>query len=170
MSGLIREALVIEHLKAPINSRIDPSNGAERLLVELHPASSCQRCARGEGCGAGLLASASQPVQLVVHDRLGAKVGQWVQIEGSSDPNWLRVVASAYGLPTLGLLSGAILPRMIGVEAEWVAVSGAAIGLCCSILLWQRVIEPNLQAASGACRFDVIETAHTVSIDPAEVS
>lgn len=176
----VHSALVIERLE-PLTG-FDDAPSAARLLVELDPAASCQRCARGEGCGAGLLASRSRPVQLVVNDHLGAMAGQRVLIEGGSDSHWLWVVAGAYGLPTLGLLLGAVMPGLLNVEAEWVAALVAALGLCAGLVLWQRLIEPRLLAGRRSCSlaldasrvpspgFGVIETAHTVSIESAEVS
>jgi len=134
--------------RARVLERISDS----QLRVELSAASACQRCAKGMGCGAASLKFDQMPVQLIVNDRTGAKAGQYVGLQMDEDPRWLWLVAGAFGLPTLGMLLGANLPRIVGLTLEWTAICGALAGLLSGIVLWRKLVQ-----------------VHTECINPAEV-
>jgi len=150
--------------RARVLERISDS----QLRVELSSASSCQRCARGAGCGAASLRFDQRPVQLIVNDRTGAEAGQYVGLRMDEDPRWLWVIAGAFGLPTLGILAGANLPRIAGLTSEWTAICGALAGLLSGIVLWRKQAQPRLISSSSSACLDGIETVHTECINPAE--
>ena len=115
--------------------------------VVLKQTSSCRQCARGSGCGAGLLTS-SQSAGIELQCRTDQSVyrGQHVTIE-IDDPNsgWLLVVLIAFGLPILGLGVGlaagswSALALSVAETADWPAAMGALAGLAGGVLAWCKV-------------------------------
>jgi hypothetical protein len=79
------------------------------VAVEILSVSSCARCARGQGCGAGLFNLGMAPVRLHCLAQCQVTAGDQVTVEFEpGDSRWLWLVAGAYGLPTLGLVAGAV--------------------------------------------------------------
>lgn len=103
---------------------------------------SCARCARGQGCGALALASASAPVRLRCHTCGPLRAGTPVALDAPGDAGWLLPVLLAYGLPTLGLLAGSLAPE------PWTPL-GAIAGLGGGLLAW-RVASARLDRAAEA--------------------
>ena len=137
--------------------------------VILSNVSACRQCARGGGCGAGLLALGQRQVELQCRTHQSLRRGQRVTIEtDDSGSAWLQVVLTAFGLPILGLglgmmfgsLAAAALP--VADTADWPAAVGALVGLAGGVLAWQKVA-PLLdqRASTGLCH----HSARIVNID-----
>ena len=120
--------------------RIVAVPGPARAIVELDDASACTRCANGRGCGAALFTPPGRSLRLdCALEAIGtdgeepgaARVGARVEVTlAASGARWLVPVALAYGLPTLGLLAGALAPE------PWTPFAAAA-GLGGGLLAWR---------------------------------
>jgi len=117
------------------------------VTVILKQASACRQCARGSGCGAGLLTSGqSAGIELQCRTDQSVYRGQNVTIE-IDDPasGWLLVVLIAFGLPILGLGFGlaagnwSALALSVAETADWPAALGAFVGLTGGVLAWCKV-------------------------------
>ena len=136
------------------------SAGVDRLVpVILNKTAACHQCARGSGCGAGLLTLGQRGVELQCRTDQSVSRGQRVMIElDEPDSHWLLVVLLAFGLPLLGLGfgmaagSGSAIALSIADTAEWPAASGAVIGLAGGVLAWRK-IAPILdqRMSTGLC-------------------
>ena len=79
-------------------------------MVEVEGVSACQRCARGQGCGAGIFNQGISPTQIACFTREPVAANQTVDIEiEEASSSWLWLVAGAYGLPLLGLLLASLI-------------------------------------------------------------
>ena len=108
-------------------------------MVELDGAAACARCARGRGCGAAVFAPAGRPLRLdCALEPAGSavaatavRVGTRVEVDlHDTGSRWLVPVVLAYGLPTLGLLAGALVPE------PWTPLTAVA-GLVGGLLAWR---------------------------------
>ena len=128
-----------------------PVNTQTLVTVVLKQASACRQCARGSGCGAGLLTSGQgsghgSGIELQCRTDRSVYRGQNVTIE-IDDPNsgWLLVVLIAFGLPILGLGVGLAAGSWLGLAlsvaetADWPAAIGALVGLTGGVLAWCKV-------------------------------
>lgn len=108
--------------------------------------SACARCARGEGCGGGLigkLAFRRDTVLLLdVDDATAYQVGQKVEL--SVDPaRFLSVAATLYLLPLITLLGGALIGNAL-MTGDTGAILGASIGLAAGWFVLKRQLAPML--------------------------
>ena len=95
------------------------AQAASKVLVEVEGVSACQRCARGQGCGAGIFNQGTQATRLNCFTTVQVSANQTVDIEiEEAGSSWLWLVAGAYGLPLLGLL-------LASLAASW-TMPGAA--------------------------------------------
>lgn len=106
-------------------------------VVEARPAAGCGRCEAAGGCasaGLGRLFSAA-PRRFRVRNPLGARPGEQVVLavrEGAL----LGAAATAYGLPLLLLLGGAMLGAALAASPglrDLYAAAGAAAGLAAGV-------------------------------------
>ena len=125
-----------------------PVNTQTLVTVVLKQASACRQCARGSGCGAGLLTSGQgSGIELQCRTDRSVYRGQNVTIE-IDDPNsgWLLVVLIAFGLPILGIGVGLAAGSWFGLAlsvaetADWPAAIGALVGLTGGVLAWLSLI------------------------------
>lgn len=123
------------------------------VRVSLKPGASCARCAHGSGCGLGLAETAAITIDCAVDGAL-PEIGDAVTVERSDQGSaWLWVVAAGYGLPTLGLVIGAVLGHKTGAalglptEASAVlfedaaAALGGLAGLAGGVLAWRSLAD-----------------------------
>jgi len=94
----------------------------------------CSRCASGQGCGAGLLASGAPTVSMTVPVADGFRVSAGDRVLLTLAPGSLmRAVLCLYGVPLAGLLIGAYSGLLAGV-ADGLAAALAAAGLAGGVL------------------------------------
>lgn len=122
-----------------------------RAWVAPRSVADCERCARGEGCGGGVLGR-------LVGDRLhevevdpnghDLVAGDRVVL-GLSEPVFLKASMTAYLLPLACLFAGAILGRFVAPwEGDGAELIGAAAGLALGIGLARRLAGPARQASA----------------------
>ena len=149
--------------------------------VAIDGVSACQRCANGEGCGAGLFNQGIQSVQLECRTVQAVRAQQTVMVEhDDADSGWLWVVAGAYGLPTLGLLIACLLAEwFLPVSAvvtnhpvlpgprEWLTGLVSLLGLAGGVIAW-RTVAPYTQALvqTGPC----LQSARIVAVDESSLT
>lgn len=103
---------------------------AERLTLVISPPENCRRCARGNGCGAGVLARlfSRGDTRIVVPARPALSDSDWVRV--GLDPKQLARAASLhYGLPLAGFLAGAVIGQAVAPEAAYRDLAALALGL-----------------------------------------
>lgn len=147
-------------------ARIIDSGAADITLVELDAVSQCQRCSRGEGCGAAMLDSRQSGIQLWVASDADPSTlvnGQKVLLEiDEQGSGWLWAVFAAYGCPLVGLMLSTGLSTALGYSELIVAISAAA-GLCGGIFAW-RQLAPRIIART--CRGLCLQSARIVAMHP----
>ena len=118
-----------------------------RVHVELDPIVGCGNCAAAGGCGLQLLPTAQTPLFLdcAVNCDSAIAVGDQVRVHiADPDSRWLRVVGKAYGMPTMGMIIGAIVgywvatALQLGHARELVSLVGFIIGLTGGLIAWDR--------------------------------
>ncbi len=110
---------------------------ADRVRVRFVRPESCQRCEKGQGCGAGLFARlfARRTAELEVMTRLSPGIGDWVRI-GVSGPALALSAMFAYGLPIVAFVLGA-LPAHWWIEYPlWRDLLALAGGFVCALAAW----------------------------------
>lgn len=121
----------------------------EHIWVDCDTRRACERCARGEGCGGGLLAALlGERLHRVrvLRDGLPAELEQRVRI-GLGEGVVLRAAALVYLPPLAGLFLGAsAVTTLIPGDELRIAVGGLA-GLVAGILLARRVAVRHAGAA-----------------------
>ena len=135
-------------------------NTQKLVTVVLKQASACRQCARGSGCGAGLLSTGQNAgIELQCQTDQSVYRGQNVTIE-IDDPNsgWLLVVLIAFGLPILGLGFGlaagswSAWALSVTETADWPAAVGAFVGLTGGVLAWCKVAPiVDQRMSTGLC-------------------
>ena len=126
--------------------------------IRVMPASTCERCATGQGCGAGLFARllSSKATALSLPVAKEARVGQkvWLTVDERS----LLIQAWYwYGIPIIGFLLGAaipvweaILPELISLQVTTeLARDGVSLlsGILTMVICWLLVkmkLQPTL--------------------------
>ena len=146
----------------------------EDVTVRLASVSQCSRCAKGQGCGAGIFNQGVAGVELSCSSEQAVTAGDEVMVEFDDDANagWLSLVLGAYGLPTIGLLS-AIVASSLVLDGLWpseslslalqdlvLAVAGLT-GLAGGVFAW-RMIAPGLlrRTEAGRC----LQSARIVAV------
>ncbi|MCC5866952.1 MAG: SoxR reducing system RseC family protein [Gammaproteobacteria bacterium] len=104
--------------------------------VSLGVSSGCPRCDRGEGCGQGAWFAARSRTWRLSVPTGAAQVASTVRLTLPAT-RLLHAAALAYGLPLLGLVTGAVLGQLLG--GEFPAVSGSIIGLLAGFALARRL-------------------------------
>lgn len=96
-------------------------------IVEVVTALTCDRCAAGKGCGAGLLVGDHGPrrIEALVAAHLDLRAGDRVKLQLTPD-NVLRAAAFVYGLPLAGGLGAAGLAWWYGAGDAGAAVAALA--------------------------------------------
>jgi len=121
------------------------------VTVQLDPAAGCGNCARAGGCGIRLLGTTPSPVSINcdIPKTQPCLVGDRVQVRLSMPAqNWLKLVALAYGLPTLGMIAGTAgggeLARFLSMSDYHALFSliGFAGGLAGGLFAWRKLDKP----------------------------
>ena len=122
---------------------------AGRVRVETLTGAGCARCASGRGCGLGLSQGASLELDCDT-DGSDMPVGSLVELYPcGAGGHWLPVVATAYGLPTAGLLGGMLLglaassswPELTDSARELAVAVASLFGLAGGVFAWRVVSE-----------------------------
>lgn len=107
-------------------------------IVEVEAAEACARCARGEGCGAGIWSNRQDAMRLRARLPSGAcpLPGSRVDVE-LCDGGIAHAALLGYGLPLAGLVIGAALGAVTG--GDTFTAIGGLLGLLSGILLARRL-------------------------------
>ncbi|MFK8077968.1 MAG: SoxR reducing system RseC family protein [Granulosicoccus sp.] len=121
-----------------------------QVLVEVEGVSACQRCAKGQGCGAGIFNHGIQAARIECHTPISLSENQQVEIEiDDSGSQWLWLVAGAYGLPLLGMFGFSLLtwlsvkdssqPTLFNVSltSDSLVAIAAFMGLSGGLIAWR---------------------------------
>lgn len=124
---------------------VDLEKSRPSATVEVLSAISCERCASGKGCGAGLLGTSrgSRSVEALIAPGIAVSVGDDVSIE-MAPHRLLRAALAVYGLPLGGALLGAGMAYLSGLSDLQSAVAGLG-GIAAGFLLARRQL--------GDCEF-----------------
>lgn len=108
----------------------------DSVIVDVDALPACQRCARGKGCGAGLLSGDERKRRIEVPRpaELNLAAGDRVVLELSSR-TVLRAAVYAYGLPLLTMMVALGLGSMAGPPAEITAILLAGTGLLTGVAI-----------------------------------
>ncbi len=119
--------------------------------IRVMPPSACERCAAGQGCGAGLFARLlrSKATELSLPVASGARVGQrvWLTLDERS---LARQAWYWYGIPIISFLLGAILPEMIGLQLttalarDGISLLGGVLMMLTCWLIVRLKLKPTL--------------------------
>lgn len=125
------------------------------MAVEIAPVSDCARCARGQGCGAGIFNQGMAPVRLNCLTDCSVEAGEDLVVEfEDAGSRWLWLVCGAYGLPTAGLMAATFIashywpaevhPQALSSEIRDLVLAAAALsGLAGGVIAW-RVMAPGV--------------------------
>lgn len=104
----------------------------------------CQRCRRGEGCGAGVFSGLfprrATEIEVISDHRLSP--GDWVRV-GLAQRTLALAAVRAYGLPVVAFLAGALPAHWLVAAELWrdlLALTGGLIAAAGVIWLSQRLV------------------------------
>lgn len=109
--------------------------GGEVWVEVPQRAPSCGSCKTENGCQTGLLGLGTGPRRYRLENRIGARVGDHVQLIVSEGTVW-RAALMSYVLPLLLAIGGAAIGQFAAGDAG--AVLGMLAGLGCGLLLLRR--------------------------------
>lgn len=131
--------------------------------------SSCGSCSAANGCGVQLLPTAQSAItiecssqahpDLTIGDRVAVRVPE-------PDAGWLRVVGFAYGMPSLGMVLGALAghwgARLLQMpdSSELFTLLGFFLGLAGGLIAWSRAektVRKHYNSASSPQLATVVE-------------
>lgn len=130
--------------------------------VECQSSAACERCARGQGCGGGvlgaLLGDRLRRVQAVAGQHQ-LQVGDQVEL-GIAESSLIGGALMVYFLPLLGLLGGALgMGYLAGFGNDTMTVMGGAVGLVAGSLFSRRLqvkdlsrFQPIILTNLGPCK------------------
>ena len=130
--------------------------------VDCQSRSACERCARGQGCGGGvlgaLLGDRLHQVQASAGDH-ELKVGDQVEL-GIAEISLVSGAFLVYLLPLAGLFAGALgSGYLVGFDNDTMTVMSGAAGLVAGSLLSRRLhvkdhkrFQPEILANLGPCK------------------
>lgn len=132
--------------------------GQNQVRVRMESLQHCQRCLRGEGCGAGVFSRLFAPrsSEIWLHSTHSCHQGQRVRI-GVSETELMRLAGLLYGLPLLAFILAAALAatffdqawlRDVAALMSGLAAAGAAFLLV--ERLGRRILNPRLESLSGS--------------------
>lgn len=115
----------MEHLWQPATV-LSASHGRVRLRIDR--LDQCQRCLRGEGCGAGVFSQlfSRQSTVLELSSNQAWRAGQRVRV-GVLPAELVPGAIAVYGWPLLGFLGGAVIGQAIG-PTHWNPDASALAG------------------------------------------
>lgn len=123
----------------------------EAVVVSFKSLRHCQRCLRGEGCGAGVFGRLfpSRPTTLRLPGQHDFAMGQNVRV-GLSPAQLLRASLVLYGLPLAAFMTGVVAGHVAFRQAALVdllALIAGLIGLAMTLLILPRLRFPVLNPA-----------------------
>lgn len=128
--------------------------GGEIWVEVPERAPSCGNCKTVDGCRTGLLGLGTGPLRYRLENRIGARVGDHVQLTVADGTVW-RAALLSYVLPLVLAIGGAAIGQFAAGDAG--AALGTLAGLGCGLLLLRR---NELRARGDASRFSLqIETS-----------
>lgn len=95
----------------------------------------CGSCKTAEACQTGLLGLGAGPRRYRLENRIGARVGDHVQLTVADGTVW-RASLMSYVLPLLLAIGGAAIGQFAAADAG--AVTGTLAGLGCGLVLLRR--------------------------------
>ena len=130
--------------------------------VECQSSSACERCARGQGCGGGVLGALLGDRLHRVQASAGEhelKVGDQVEL-GIAEISLVSGAFLVYMLPLAGLFAGALgSGYLVGFENDTMTVMSGAAGLVAGSLLSRRLhvrgqkrFQPEILSNLGPCK------------------
>lgn len=138
------------------------ARGDGHVRVRMMPAEACARCARGEGCGAGVFTRlfARRTVILDLPDTTDAMPGDRIQV-GVTASMLGRAASAVYGLPLAAfLLAAGLMTILSGQPAGTLAGDGLALaaGLAAGWGMFRlsaaglpRYLSPVMRETPAAC-------------------
>ena len=134
-------------------ARVVAAEGREVWVEVPGRAPICGSCATADACQTGLLGMEAGPRRYRLENRIGARVGDRVQLTVADGSVWHAALVS-YVLPLLLAIGGAAIGQFASGDAG--AVAGLLAGLGCGLLLLRRT---ELRARGDAGRYSLqIET------------
>jgi len=146
---VIRSGVVTELRNSPLTAH-----------VRLSPISACGSCSQSGGCGVQLLptSNASVSIDCQLEPSTLVSVGDTVQVQlPDPDKSWLPLVALAYGIPSLGMVFGAIVGYWLAIFAQMpqstdsFSLVGFVAGLAGGLFAWRQA-EKSLVANAPVAR------------------
>ncbi len=107
-------------------------SGAEAWVEVPGRAAACGSCKTTDACQEGLLGLSAGPRRYRLENRIGARVGDRVQLAVAEGTLWRAALAS-YVLPLLLAIAGAVIGQWLAGDG-WAAV-GTLAGLGCGLVL-----------------------------------
>ncbi|MBN8474747.1 SoxR reducing system RseC family protein [Sulfuritalea sp.] len=119
-------------------ARVVAASGSEVWVEVAGRAPTCGNCKTADACQTGLLGLTAGPRRYRVVNRVGAQVGDQVQLVVAEGTLW-RASLWSYAAPLLLAISGAVIGQSMSGDAA--AVAGTVVGLVCGVgvLRWNEV-------------------------------
>lgn len=131
------------------------SQEGDLVRVRIGGQSGCTACDSGKGCGAGLFGKLlnRKPVELTIDNRIGAQIGQPVQL-GLSEALFLKWVFRLYGWPLFAGLIGAMVGHKLAEIAGYgvtgldlAALTGAVLAAGTVLIYWSKSTKPDINSS-----------------------
>lgn len=138
------------------------------VRVRFEPLTHCQRCVRGEGCGAGIFSRlfAGSRAEMDVASDACLESGQPVRL-GISSAALVRLAALVYGLPVVvfilvAAVAATLLPN--GWSQDLLSllsgIAAAAIAVFCAVRRGSVALNPRLEVLSALAGCSPVESGH----------
>lgn len=108
------------------------ASGGEVWVEVPGRAPTCGNCKTADACQTGLLGLSAGPRRYRLENRIGARVGDRVQLTVAEGTLW-RASLLSYVLPLLLALCGATIGQFMGGDLS--AAAGTVVGLACGLAL-----------------------------------
>jgi sigma-E factor negative regulatory protein RseC len=113
-------------------ARVVAVSGGEVWVEVAGRAPTCGNCKTADACQTGLLGLSTGPRRYRLENRIGAQVGDQVQLTVAEGTLW-RASLWSYGVPLLLAIAGAIIGQFVSGDAA--AVAGTLAGLGCGMVV-----------------------------------
>jgi sigma-E factor negative regulatory protein RseC len=116
-------------------ARVVAASGSEVWVEVAGRAPTCGNCKTVDACQTGLLGLTTGPRRYRLENRIGAQVGDQVQLTVAEGTVW-RASLWSYGVPLLLAIAGAIIGQTLSGDAA--ALAGTLVGLVCGMVVLRR--------------------------------
>ena len=116
-------------------ARVVAVSGSDVWVEVAGRAPTCGNCKTADACQTGLLGLTTGPRRYRLENRIGAQVGDQVQLTVVEGTLW-RASLWSYGVPLLLAIGGAVIGQSVSGDAA--AVAGTVVGLICGMGLLRR--------------------------------